>query len=131
LHTCAHPDIYRQAAQRGGTVTWTPDNNTFPDGLASFHERSGWNITAHNRMWSSETTYAEQNGGKFRWLIEGAEAVPLEQRFWDYLMAQGKAWGLYVYECGRLGLDVDIFLTRPCTNVVANSDSDFCCDCVL
>jgi hypothetical protein len=49
-------------------------------------------------MWSSDTVYAKQNGGKYNWLIEGNEAVPLDQSFWDDLMAEAKAWGLYVYE---------------------------------
>lgn len=59
----------------GGTKNWIPGPNTFPDGLAAFHAETGWNITAHNRMWSADTVYAKQNGGKFAWIIEGAEAV--------------------------------------------------------
>ena len=82
----------------GGTKNWVPGPNTFPDGLAPFHNSTGWRITAHNRMWSSDTVYAKQNGGKYEWLIEGNEAVPLERAFWDDLMAQAKGWGLYVYE---------------------------------
>ena len=46
-------------------------------------------------MWAScsDVVYAKQNGGKFAWTIEGNEAVPIEQSFWDYLMAYGKARG--------------------------------------
>jgi hypothetical protein len=90
--------VERKGSCRGGTKSWVPDLNTFPDGLASFHNKTDWRITAHNRMWSSENVYAKQNGGKYNWLIEGKEAVPLGQLFWDDLMEQGKAWGLYVYE---------------------------------
>ena len=58
----------------GGTKSWTPGPNTFPQGLAPFHNKTGWKITAHNRMWSSDNVYATQNGGKFKWIIEGSEA---------------------------------------------------------
>jgi hypothetical protein len=49
-------------------------------------------------MWSSDTVYAKQNGGQYNWLIEGNEAVPLDQSFWNDLMTEAKKWGLYVYE---------------------------------
>ncbi len=60
----------------------------------------------HNRYWSNETTYAKQNGGQFEFLIDnqsgdnghGHGAVPVQQEFWDYLMATSKQWGLEVYE---------------------------------
>ena len=42
--------------------------------------------------------YAKQNGGNTSWIIEGTEAIPTEQAFWDWLMADAKGWGLYVYE---------------------------------
>lgn len=90
--------VERKGSCRGGTTDWVPANNTFPDGLAAFHNKTGWRITAHNRMWSSENVYAKQNGGKYNWLVEGNEGVPLDQSFWDDLMARSKAWGLYVYE---------------------------------
>jgi hypothetical protein len=99
--------VVHQGSCRGGTKEWVPAPNTFSrsnataagiDGLASFHNKTGWHITAHNRMWGVENVYAKQNGGKYKWIFEGKEAVPLEQSFWDDLMAQAKAWGLYVYE---------------------------------
>lgn len=81
-----------------GTKSWTPAPGTFPRGIGYTVNRTGWRITAHNRMWSSDNVYAKQNGGKYKWLIEGQEAVPLEQSFWDSLMEYGKSWGLYVCE---------------------------------
>lgn len=80
-----------------GAKSWTPAPGTFPDGLAAFHEATGWNITAHNRMWSSDNVYATQNGGQYKWYLEGKEGVPLEQRFWNDLLANATAWGMYVY----------------------------------
>jgi hypothetical protein len=61
---------------RGGTKSWSPAPNTFPDGLTAFSRKSGWRITAHNRMWSSENVYAKQNGGKFNWIIDGRGQSP-------------------------------------------------------
>ena len=75
-----------------------PGPNTFPDGLAAFHRATGWNITAHNRMWATDNVYAKQNGGNFSWIVDKKVAVPIQQEFWNYLMTQGKQWGLYVYE---------------------------------
>ena len=49
-------------------------------------------------MWSSDVSYAKQNGGNTSWIIQGTEAVPTEQAFWDWLLAEAKGWGLYVYE---------------------------------
>eukprot|EP00040_Diaphanoeca_grandis_P001423 m.18491 g.18491 ORF g.18491 m.18491 type:complete len:900 (-) comp12048_c0_seq1:37-2736(-) len=82
----------------GGTKTWAPGPGTFPDGLAPFSNKTGWKITAHNRMWAADTTYAVANGGDYKWYLEGDEAVPLEQDFWNFLLNQGKHWGLSVYE---------------------------------
>ena len=72
--------------------------NTFQDGLSAFHRATGWNITAHNRMWATDNVYAKRNGGNFSWIVDKKVAVPTQQEFWHYLMAQGKGWGLYVYE---------------------------------
>ena len=82
----------------GGTKEWAPGPGTFPHGLKQFHDDTGWRITAHNRMWSSDVIYAYQNGGNTTWTIQGTEAVPTEQAFWDWLMGTAKAWGLYTYE---------------------------------
>ena len=49
-------------------------------------------------MWATDNVYAKQNGGNFSWIVDKKVAVPIQQEFWNYLMAQGKQWGLYVYE---------------------------------
>eukprot|EP00935_MAST-01C_sp_MAST-1C-sp1_P000138 g138.t1 len=90
--------VVHHGSCRGGTKNWVPAPNTFSDGLASFHNKSAWRITAHNRMWGVENVYAKQNGGKYSWIFEGNEAVPLERAFWDDLMMEAKGWGLQVYE---------------------------------
>ena len=54
-----------------------------------------------NRYWSSNSPYAKQNGGEFEfseWKTEKDYIVPLEQRFWDFLLGKSKEWGLAVYE---------------------------------
>lgn len=79
-------------------MSWSPGNNTFPNGIESFHKQTGWNITAHNRMWAADVVYAKQNGGAYDWYIEGDEAVPTDQRFWNDLMVNASEWGMYVYE---------------------------------
>lgn len=53
-----------------GTHSWTPAPNTFPDGLAVFHDKTGWNITAHNRMWAADNVYATQNGGSYEYVTQ-------------------------------------------------------------
>jgi hypothetical protein len=50
LHaSCLHTNMNRWyiKGKGEGTLSWTPGPNTFPDGLADFHARTGWNITAH------------------------------------------------------------------------------------
>lgn len=78
----------------GGTKIWNPAPNTFPNGLSSFKNKTGWRITAHNRMWSSDTVYRKN----FTWIDDGNVALPVSQDFWKWLMSYGKSWGLYVYE---------------------------------
>eukprot|EP01079_Euglenida_sp_SAG-EU17-18_P001622 gene1621-2852_t len=81
-----------------GVKDWSPAPNTFPQGLGQFHAATGWRITAHNRMWSSDNVYDKRNGGNYTFLDDGVVAMPLEQRFWNDTMSAGKDWGLYVYE---------------------------------
>jgi hypothetical protein len=55
---------------------------------------------AHNRWWSNNTDYARANGGDYAFSDTAAHmVVPLEQRFWDWLLGTAaKTWGLAVYE---------------------------------
>jgi hypothetical protein len=59
-----------------------------------------WPIMAHNRWWSNNTDYAIANGGAFAFSDNSAPmVVPLEQRFWDFLLGDAaRRWGLAVYE---------------------------------
>lgn len=77
-----------------GTKIWNPGPNTFPHGLSSFANKTGWRITAHNRFWSSDNAYRNN----FTWIVDGDMAFPVDQAFWEWLMGYGKSWGLYVYE---------------------------------
>ena len=35
-----------------GVTLWDARPDVFPDGLAGFHEKTGWPTMLHNRMWS-------------------------------------------------------------------------------
>merc|ERR1740117_1996578 len=91
----------------GGVANWTVRPDIFPEhgggdaALAQFHKDTEWPIVGHNRYWSSNSPYAKQNGGEFEfseWKTEKDYIVPLEQRFWDFLLDKSKEWGLAVYE---------------------------------
>ena len=47
----------------GGLKEWDATNSTFPDGLVTFAEKTGWTFQMHNRMWANDNIYAKQNGG--------------------------------------------------------------------
>ena len=83
----------------GGVVSWTAKPDVFPHGLAWLHEQLGVPFFMHNRMWSSETIYASQNGGAYEFDVEVANslAIPLSQVFWDDLLANNTPY-LLVYE---------------------------------
>lgn len=56
--------------------------------------------TAHSRFWSSNVTYAKQNGGSYDFIIDTdkGESIPNDQLFWDDLMYNATQWGLLTYE---------------------------------
>ena len=90
---------------RGGVANWTVRPDIFPGGgdaaLSKFYGDTQWPIVGHNRFWSSDSPYAKQNGGDFafsEWKSAKDYIVPLEQRFWDFLIGKSKKWGLAVYE---------------------------------
>ena len=68
---------------------WTAMDSMFTGGNAgirALQEATGWKIVAHNRYWSANTDYAEQNGGNYSFYIDAAHspaggqmAVPLSQ----------------------------------------------------
>ena len=82
----------------GGVTNWTATAKTFPHGLEWFHEQVGMPFYAHNRYWAAENVYATQNGGGYAFDVEPANqmAIPLEQRFWDDLLTNATAWGMFV-----------------------------------
>lgn len=88
--------------ESGGVKNWTAMPSVFTGGNAGIRalvEKTNWKITAHNRYWSANTDYARQNGGDFDFFVDpqgqGSMAVPLEQRFWEYLLTDSVTeWGL-------------------------------------
>jgi len=89
---------YYKSSHGKGVINWTAMPEVFPQGIRYVRDHTGWDIVAHNRYWSSETDYAKQNGGNYDFVVEKHMALPLEERFWDDLMEEGKLWGLVVYE---------------------------------
>lgn len=84
-----------------GTHNWTDaDASIFPGGMAAAFEATGWFVMAHNRWWDPDNVYARTNGGQYEFSIDNTRggAVPLEQQFWDDLLANTAKWGLRVYE---------------------------------
>ena len=39
--------------------------------------QTGWAVQAHNRMWAADTTYATQNGGKWKFDIDKGSGYAL------------------------------------------------------
>ena len=83
-----------QEGKDGGVDTWTPKPMHFPSGFANVTRALGWQLVAHNRYYSSNTSYAKQNGGTYDWLVQSNSSLPIDQRFWDDLFAQRSDWGL-------------------------------------
>merc|ERR1712039_543847 len=69
----------------------------------------GWPTQLHNRMWSTDTTYAKQNGGTYNFIIDGSDvAVPDDQRFWNDLIGnKTKEAGAFMYEQDWLDVEFD------------------------
>ena len=98
----------------GGLKEWDATNSTFPDGLKSFADKTGWKFQMHSRHWSPDNVYSKVNGGQYKFLTElcstgecpgGSSetvgmAMPLEQKFWDDLISNKTENGipLAVYE---------------------------------
>ncbi|CAL4065625.1 unnamed protein product, partial [Meganyctiphanes norvegica] len=47
----------------GGVKNWTSLHSFLPDGIEYLNNVTGWPILAHNRYFSSDNDYAQQNGG--------------------------------------------------------------------
>ncbi|XP_046547865.1 uncharacterized protein LOC124257770 isoform X1 [Haliotis rubra] len=81
-----------------GVVTWSSPPGVFPNGPQWLYDKTEIPVFGYNPFWSSNTTYATANGGKYEFLIDGSMALPLEERFWTDLLAGGRKWGLIAYE---------------------------------
>ena len=88
-----------------GVSNWTAAPGIFYENggdadLVRLNQETGWPFIAHNRYWSSNTTYATFNGGDYAFapLSNGSFTLPLEQRFWDDLIGNATKWGLKTYE---------------------------------
>ncbi|XP_048245597.1 uncharacterized protein LOC124128193 [Haliotis rufescens] len=107
-----------------GVKTWESTPEVFPNGMQWLYNKTGLPISAHNRYWSSDTTYAKQNGGKYLFLVENDKALPIDQTFWDDLLSNGRKWGLMTYEqdwlnvefAGVPSLTEDVYLAETWLN---------------
>lgn len=68
--------------------------------ISSVRDKTGLPVSAHNRWWSDHTVYAKQNGGQYNFIVEKetSKALPLDQSFWNDLIANSTKWGLMNYE---------------------------------
>lgn len=67
-------------------------------------DQTGWPVVAHNRAWSTTNVYSTTNGGEFKF-AEGFNprekmnvSIPLEEKFWHFLIGNAKKWGLINYQ---------------------------------
>ncbi|XP_046547850.1 uncharacterized protein LOC124257765 isoform X2 [Haliotis rubra] len=81
-----------------GVVTWSAKPTVFPNGMEWLFNKTELPVFGYNTFWSSNTTYATANGGKYEFLIDVPKSLPLEERFWTDLLAEGRKWGLFAYE---------------------------------
>lgn len=86
--------------QHGGCVKWDTPSNVFPNGMVNLYKQTNFKSVAHSRVWSSNVTYASQNGGQYNFLIDhqNLKSLPDDQKFWDDLFLNASKWGLETYE---------------------------------
>lgn len=95
----------------GGLKNWSTDPLMFPGGdtgVQELKERTKLKgFLAHNRWFQNITDYAEENGGKWKFILEkdsnaypgNAFALPIQEEFWSEILIEAKEkWGLLVYE---------------------------------
>ncbi|MFO8020164.1 MAG: hypothetical protein R6U96_16185 [Promethearchaeia archaeon] len=79
----------------GNILRWETDPAQFTTDLETFHkERFQKPIIAHSRRWDARSPYLD----KFEFETDGDHAVPLNFKFWDWLMKFAKRSGIDVYE---------------------------------
>jgi len=81
----------------GGAIKWEARPELFPGGVEVFAQKLGLPLIAHARWFDQENAYRAEY--KF---VEGEgmrrPAFPVEDRFFDMLMANARKWGIQVYE---------------------------------
>ncbi|XP_045596142.1 uncharacterized protein [Procambarus clarkii] len=105
-----------------GVKNWTEIPLLLPGGIAGLHQTTGWPIVAHNRYFSSDTVYAQQNGGQYPFTVdeETGKSLPLDKSFWDDLLDEALTWGLATYEQDWLDRQY-MFTSALHTNVTLGS----------
>jgi len=101
--------------QGSGVKNWVGRPDVFPHGNSYLRNQTGWPIMGHNRYWAVDNVYAKQNGGDYDFVVERKDegqgfndfAWPTEQRFWDDLLYNSSAWGLFMYEQDWLDTEYD------------------------
>lgn len=78
----------------GGLVRWTPRPEHFPDGLATFHDRLGLPLVAHNRWFALENDYRAIG----EWVAGEEMAFPIGRAVFDAVLEGAAGWGLETYE---------------------------------
>jgi len=86
--------------ESSAVTMWEADPAVYPHGLYNMWQQTGWPVQGHNRFWSAKTPYAKQNGGNYEFIVEphNQKSIPVDQRFWDDLLANATKWGLINYE---------------------------------
>ena len=105
-----------------GVKYWHARSDIFPNGMEYIHNATNWHIQAHNRYWSLDNFYANNNpppfdnstnktSELFPFVWSSDLGLPLTRDFWDYLFRINDNWGLTVYEQDHLsntGHDLEI-----------------------
>jgi hypothetical protein len=78
----------------GGTITWEPKPEVFPEGLASFRQRLGLSLVAHNRWYAPDTPYRD----RFTFQDGDEMSFPTDRKMFEELMGHCVDWGIETYE---------------------------------
>jgi hypothetical protein len=80
-----------------GVDLWDARPDVFPSGLAALHQKLGVPLVAHNRWWSVETRYAQQNGERAPAHRDCQGSTRVVHR--DYLGGVCWGWGCSFMPC--------------------------------
>ena len=94
LRTGLTDSRWYEEGRDSGLVTWVPKTEHFPSGFAAVTKNLTWALVAHTRYYSSQTTYAKQNGGTYDFLVQFNSSLPIDSRFWPDIFHQRSDWGL-------------------------------------